>query len=338
MKRLCLFVIPALLASGCNKLTDLDHQAAQKLQGAIGNAVGIGKVVPQSPQNSEESPSKGSSTSDPDQSLLLKLNGYIDCLNRGVPRAEDSYKRYLTWANKQTGPTCTETYISYGLYSLYEDSVQKCRDAAEKGKSMTPSLPEVESAAADFASCNADLVPLVKKADDYYDQQDYRDDHCAKAKEWHPQLIATFEKCFDAAKRLSHGVDLLKGDLDRRRLVKLEKDGPSFQAATLRLLLGANDLLKTFGSDGKVAKDAFTPKCLELEKNFQVMDDYASSHRDEISRVFWGSAFVSSAKSFVSEAKFIRRDLEDGKSPGDRLEHMVDDYNRLVNDSNNLRY
>jgi len=75
-----------------------------------------------------------------DAALIEEINGYVKCLNRSASRTADSHSRYLSWVNEKSGPTCKENYISYGLYTLYEDGVKTCNDAAEKGKTG-PSLP-----------------------------------------------------------------------------------------------------------------------------------------------------------------------------------------------------
>jgi len=337
-KFLVLLVSIPVFFTACGKLTDLDRKVAGVIQGKVEE-----KIRDRPPANlaAPALPSRPPIQQDADESLLQELNGYIGCLNRAVPRAEDSYKRYLSWANKTSGPTCKEAYITYGLYSLYDDSVSKCREAADKGRAGGPSLPDLEAAADDLATCNATLVPLVKKADTYYDQQDYRDDACAKGKEMHPQLVATFEKCLETAKKLSDGVDKLKDDLDRRRLAKLDQSGASLQAEVMRVMIGAKDLLKTINAGGKdqlVAKEVYVPKCLEFEKSYQKLDDYATAHKEEVDKTFWGSAFLGSAKSFNGAAKFLRRDLEDGKEPRGEAESFVNSYNSMINDSNNLKF
>jgi hypothetical protein len=338
-------------ATGCDKLANLDQavlsavkgKVQEKVQEAVKEATPPAPASPSSndqPRNVVAPTPPPSASQDSDTDLKAELNGYVECINRSQSRARDSYGRYLSWVSK-SGPTCGEPYITYGLYSLYDDSIEKCNQAAKRGAEGAPSLPVAEKAAQDLAACNAELIPLVKKASDYYDQQDYKDDKCVKAKEMHPQLIATFEKCFAAAKMLTAEVDKLKVDLDKRELAKLQAQGQSLQAQTLQFLIGAKELLKTINTEGAgpvVSKDVYTPKCLELEKTFQALDDYGVAHKDEVDKTFWGSAFISSAKEFTSSAKFLRRDLDEGKDAREKAQDFVEHYNRMIGDSNNLRF
>lgn len=338
--------------TGCDKLSQLDKKAAEMVQGTMKKAIEekIGERIPSTPPSTPSQPGVSSTpevpvaikpSEDPDRDLREELNGYVECINRSQSRAQQSYDRYLSWVSKAAGPNCNERYITYGLYSLYDDSIEKCNQAAKRGAEGAPSLPELEKAAADLAKCNAELIPLVKKASDYYDQQDFKDDACAKGKEMHPQLIATFEKCFAAAKALGAGVDTLKAEADRREIAKLEAQGQSFRLHTLRLMLNSRELLKTLNTSGQgpiVTKDVYSPKSLEVEKNFQALDDYATAHKEELDKAFWGSAFLSSAKEFNTAAKFLRRALDEGKDPRSEAQSFVEQYNRMIDDANNVRF
>jgi uncharacterized protein DUF3829 len=339
-----LLAIAVLAIAGCGKLRQLDEAVLGAVKGKVEQKVQeAGKPASSSeaPQNPVATAIKEAVGGDPDRDLKEELNGYVECINRSQPRAEQSYNRYLSWVSKSAGPNCNERYITYGLYSLYDDSIEKCNQAAKRGAEGAPSLPDLEKAAADMAKCNADLVPLVKKASDYYDQQDFKDDKCAKAKEMHPLLIATFERCFAAAKILGDGAEKLKTETDKREIAKMEQQGQSFRLNSLKLLVSARELLKTINTSGQgpiATKDVYTPKCLEVEKNFQALDDYTTAHKEEIDKAFWGSAFLSSAKEFNGAAKFLRRDLDEGKDPTSEAQSFIDRYNSMINDSNNVRF
>ena len=354
MKKIILMLpaVAVLTTLGCGKLSELDKKAAEMVQGAIKETIEkkIGEIptpppAPATPQPgvsaTPEVPVAIKPSEDPDRDLRDEMNGYVECINRSQSRAQQSYDRYLSWVSKAAGPNCNERYITYGLYSLYDDSIEKCNQAAKRGAEGVPSLPELEKASADLAKCSADLIPLVKKASDYYDQQDFKDDACAKGKEMHPQLIATFERCFASAKVLGDGVDTLKAEADRREIVKLEQQGQSFRLHTLRLMLTARELLKTLNTSGQgpiVTKDVYSPKSIEVEKGFQALDEYATAHKEELDKAFWGSAFLSSAKEFSTASKFLRRALDEGKDPRSEAQSFVEQYNRMISDANNVRF
>ena len=53
------------------------------------------------------------------------------------------------------------------------------------------------------------LEPLLKEADDYYKQEDYKDDRMAKGKALHPRLIAAWDAFASADKALRNGVEAI---------------------------------------------------------------------------------------------------------------------------------
>ncbi len=280
-------------------------------------------------------------TSDDDAALREELNGYIACLNRVQSRTQSSYRRYLSWVNKENGPSCKERYISYGLYSLYQDSIVKCDEAAYRGLEAAPELPELEKVIQDLAKCNKELIPLVQRAVDYYDQEDYKDDACAQGKALHPQLVSTFERCLDATKKLGELADTIKLDLDKRDLKKIAAQGENLRFHVLNHMINAKSLLNTINlaqQNSSINNANYLAQCEKLETDFKALSDYAAAHPQELSDTFWGSSFMSSAKTATSKAKFLRRDLEAGKNYRRSLVELVKAHNDMISSSNNLRF
>ncbi len=126
--------------------------------------------------------------------LSQEIQRNIDCLERAAPRAHQSYERYLSWVDPDTGPTCEERHINYGLYPLYANSIAKCDHAAEMGVRDELPFPAMEQAVVVFAKANAELIPLAGKASAYYLQGQYTEDDCAQGKALHSRLIALFKQ------------------------------------------------------------------------------------------------------------------------------------------------
>jgi len=299
------------------------------------------------PVPGENPPAPGPSATAPnaagdDAGLIEKINGYVKCLNRAATRTADSRARYLSWVNEKTGPTCKESYISYGLYTLYEDGVKTCNEAAEKGKATGPSLPKAEQAASDFAAAYAELVPLTQKASDYYEQQDYKDDNCAKGKEMHGQLMSAFNRFVDAEKRLSAEVDAVKADVEVKELARIEaKEGKHLPYYTQSFMINSRRLIRTIPKENvaQFQSDAYLAAFDNLSKDYDALLAYSSANQPETSKAFWYSGFEDSAKNFFTKAKFLKRDLADGKkADAHSLNDVLDSYNRLVGDANNLRF
>src|SRR5437763_9215724 len=119
-------------------------------------------------------------------SLTQKINAYVGCINRLSERAYDSRARYFSWVGKD-GPTGRERII-YGTYTIYDTA--DCRQNVEKVVALEPRDAALEAAAAAYAEAVSQLEPLLKEADDYYRQEDYKDDRMAKGRALHPRLVA----------------------------------------------------------------------------------------------------------------------------------------------------
>ena len=111
-----------------------------------------------------------------------KLNVYVGCINRLSERSYDSRSRYFSWAAK-TGPTGKERII-YGTYTIYDTS--DCVKNVEKANGLEPHDAALEAAASAYAKAVAKLEPLLKEADDYYTQENYKDDKMAKGRALRP--------------------------------------------------------------------------------------------------------------------------------------------------------
>jgi len=146
--------------------------------------------------------------------LTEKLNAYVGCINRLSARSYDSRSRYFSWAAK-SGPTGKERII-YGTYAIYDTS--DCKKNVEKANAMEPHDTALETAATAYADAVSKLEPLLKETDDYYSQENYKDDKMAKGKALHPRLVAAWDAFASADQKLRGEVEAIN---DRRALEKL---------------------------------------------------------------------------------------------------------------------
>jgi hypothetical protein len=244
-----------------------------------------------------------------------KLNAYVGCLNRISARAFDSRARYFSWAAK-SGPTGRERII-YGLYTIYDTS--GCVKNVEKANTLEPRDAELEAAASAYADAASKLEPLLKEADDYYEQQNYKDDKMAKGRALHPRLVAAWGAFESADHKLRAGVEAIN---DRRALEKLaaieQSEGKKARYHVEALMIHAKRVLR--------AQDAKTP---DLAAMTQAIADYediikgaeqfaggGALARDKI-----GSFFISNAKSYLVTAKQLMRRIRDHVpySSGDKM-------------------
>ena len=184
-----------------------------------------------------------------------KMNAYVGCINRLSARSYQSRSRYFSWAAK-SGPTGRERII-YGTYTIYDTT--DCVNNVDKANALEPHDAELEAAASAYAKAVARLEPLLKEADDYYEQQDYKDDKMAKGKALHPLLVAAWDAFESADKTLRGGVEAIN---DKRAVEKLaaieQSEGKQARYHVEALMIQAKRVLR--------AEDAAKPDLAEITK------------------------------------------------------------------------
>lgn len=270
---------------------------------------------------------------------IAKLNAYVGCLNRLSARAFDSRARYFSWAAK-SGPTGHERII-YGLYTIYDTS--DCAKNVDKANALEPHDADLEAAATAYAKAAAKLETLLKEADDYYTQEDYKDDKMAKGKALHPLLVAAWDAFASADKNLRGGVEAIN---DKRALEKLaaieQSEGKQARYHVEALMIQAKRLLR--------AEDQAKPDLAAINKalaDYEDMVKGAEQFTGSSGGAKIGSFFMNNAKSFLVTAKALMRRLRDHVpySSGDRMmlgnamsgwmvegspPRLLRDYNQLV--------
>lgn len=292
-----------------------------------------------------------SSEEDKDAQLGNKLGEYIGCMNGTSKRVIDSRNRYLSWVvDEKVGPTGKERNI----YGLYDINAGTCLPHLERAKTAQPALPEVESAAAEYKKALEELDPIVKQAEKYYDQKDYKDDKMAKGKQLHSELMNAFAKFEQVSKGFEDRVTTLNDAVNARQFARLEKD-PSrrLQYLSQKSLNEAKALIKL--TDIAELKELDLQKydvaLQTYDKALTELEQYADSHKAETSKAMMFSSYTSSSKDFLKSAKELLRRKRDNKdfnkeffsrsSPSMVDGHpaqVIEKYNRMIGDSNNLRY
>ena len=269
-----------------------------------------------------------------------KLNAYVGCINRLSERSFQSRSRYFEWAAK-TGPTGKERII-YGTYTISDTS--DCRKSVEKANAMEPRDAELEAAASTYVDAVTKLEPLLKEADDYYEQENYKDDKMAKGKALHPRLVAAWDAFASADQKLRSGVEAVNDRRALEKLAEIEKsEGRKARYNVEALMIKAKLVLRAENaSTPDVA--AITQALNDYEETVKAAEEFSGSG---IGSGKIGSMFISNAKSFLTTAKQLMRRIRD-KTPyssGDRMmlnsggggwmvegspPRLLRDYNQLI--------
>jgi hypothetical protein len=297
---------------------------------------------PAAAQSSPEAPKAGESqtAAPPPSQLTEKLNAYVGCINRLSERSYDSRKRYFSWVGKN-GPTGRERII-YGTYTIYDTS--DCRKNVEKANALEPRDAALEAAASAYVDAVSRLEPLLKEADDYYSQQDYKDDRMAKGRALHPRLVAAWDAFASADQALRRGLDVINDRRAAERLAEIEKtEGRKARYHVEALMIQAKRVLRAADS-AKPDIAAITQALAEYEGSVKALEAPAASDAKNTEKI--GSFFIGHAKSFLTTAKQLMRRIRD-KTPysyGDKmmldagggwmvegsLPRLLRDYNQLI--------
>jgi hypothetical protein len=270
-------------------------------------------------------------------SLTEKMNAYVGCINRLSARAFDSRRRYFSWVGRN-GPTGKERII-YGTYTIYDTG--DCRKNVEKANALEPHDAAIEAAATAYADAVSKLEPLLKEADDYYQQENYKDDKMAKGKAMHPRLVAAWDAFAAADQSLRRGVETINDKRALERLAEIEKsEGKQARYHVEALMIDAKRVLR---AQDKSDIGEITKAIADYENAVSAAEKFTGGG----SGGKIGSFFISNAKSYLVTAKQLMRRIRD-KTPysaGDRMmlnnsmsawmvegspARLLRDYNQLI--------
>ena len=270
-----------------------------------------------------------------------KINAYVGCINRLSERSYESRARYFSWVGKN-GPTGKERII-YGTYTIYDTS--DCRKDVEKANALEPRDAELEAAASAYAEAVSKLEPLLKEADDYYSQQDYKDDRMAKGRALHPRLVAAWDAFAGADQKLRSGVEAINDKRAAERLAEIERnEGRKTRYHVEALMIHAKRVVRAQDRP-KPDIAAVAQAVNEYESIVKALEQSSGADGDKI-----GSFFIGNAKSFLTTAKQLMRRMRDKVpySTGDKMmlnagggwmvegspPRLLRDYNQLIESYN----
>lgn len=277
------------------------------------------------------------------QSLVEKTNLYVRALN-AVAYSQRTYDRYASWVDLKKGPTGKERYISYGLYEIDKSTVDQVREAARKGPKLKPALPELDGVIVRMAEAFSALEPIVKKAHDYYEQEDYKDDGAQGGREMHASMMPLFEKTFAAERELRRDLDDLKSQVDLRQLAQIEKiSGRKYEWHLRNYLLAAKSLISLLPENAEAPPleiAAYKTRYAALEKAYNGFENFVAENPDDVKKVLLASLVETTVKDFFASSKFLRRTLEANKLDRheyfNRVSEFARTYNELIQRTNSL--
>ena len=251
------------------------------------------------------------------ESMGDKLQAYIACLNEFSGPAFSARDRYASWA-AESGPTGKETVI-YGTYTISEPS--KCSKSVAAANAEAPHDADLEAAGTAYADSVTALAPLLNEANEYYHQENYKDDNMAKGKAMHPKLLAAWSSLAAADDKLRSIVDRLNDEATQQELAEIEKkDGRGSHFLTLTIMTAAKKLTRVELDQEQPDPDKIQPLLDSLDKANQELDQYIGAHQDDAG--FAVPQILKNSKDFALAARKLMRRVRD-KTPFSHVEQMM---------------
>lgn len=285
-----------------------------------------------------------------DEQLAAKLSLYIECQDRASQRMRDSWQRYDERVKDDGTPR--KKGVEPYLYKI-DSELTPCEEAVAKGPTTAPPMPDVEAVMARWLEHARAFATTTVALDTYYEQESYEDDDWAKGKALAPGFRAAYEAWEAADTELAALIDVRKDVVDRNMLALIEeRHGKDLEWHSRNVMLAAKAYVRCASADPAPGRNAKpTPKAPRAEAEgcteaFATLEQAETGFRDELEAnrakadgVFWMSAFEVSVADFFAEANKTARPQGKGKPvPAAELDRLVDEYDGLVSDSNNLRF
>ncbi|MDB4286118.1 YiiG family protein [bacterium] len=251
-----------------------------------------------------------------------KFNHYIECMNRQSKRAYDSYNRYLSWVNKETGPIGNEKVV-YGLYTLYD--IESCEAGIRDAAGMAPKEPELQTLAGGFLSALSTLSVVIEEADRYYDQKDYLDDKMKKGKILHIKLMDAFTAFIEIDQKLRHKINQEKGEANATIIQEWNQKGVKGELLVEETVTLSRELCEMTWNKPLVS--------IELEPLTKAVDllEAKTNALEKISQsttIKWSiNTYLDKCQRMLKAAKALKRRVRDNKpynnSEEIRLKHAA---------------
>lgn len=185
---------------------------------------------------------KESATGSAEEIEQRRYNAAVGAINRTSNHALSGWRNYARQFNPERGPTGREA--SAMVDTLDHSWVRESINALKAASADAQTKDALVEASTRYATAVELLIPLTVEAHRYYQQQDWKDDKFAKAKEMHPKLVAAYREFAAADSALTAEVRRV-GDLRHQaRLAKLKASGQMLRHDVQLNLRQARDMIE----------------------------------------------------------------------------------------------
>ena len=178
------------------------------------------------------------------RAAIQKANLYIE-VAKLTERAVDSWDRYASWVNMKTGPTGKERYISYGMYEIYDVGglLQEARRVAD----LKSSTPKLDARMKLYIDAYEVVVPVMNRANDYYERKGYRADGMAEGRSLHARMVPLAKAFLTEREAMLQDLRAFVREVEQQELAAIEaREGRSRAWQAAHVMHTANRVVDVF--------------------------------------------------------------------------------------------
>ncbi|HLJ62657.1 MAG TPA: DUF3829 domain-containing protein [Stellaceae bacterium] len=292
------------------------------------------------------------SRADEDEAMEEKLGPIIECINNADNPLQgnfDKYRRLVEEIKKDPKAGHLTFLNGFDTDSNYIGAKvwKQCADTFDEAAGIAPRIGDLDQAVKHYATAIRAFIPLAPEVDNYYKQEDYKDDKWAKGKALDEKLAPLMAQIEIASGGIRKAVLRETNAIRDRELTQVEaKSGKGFEWHTLHYMIEARKTQEAFAAvmeSDKPSAAEFGKAIEPLQKAYDDAVAYAGAHEEELKPTPGGHlpgwAYIKLyARDYLAKAKDLRRKLE-GDNPNPSLinstaESLVHTYNGLVDGYN----
>jgi hypothetical protein len=273
-----------------------------------------------------------------EEKLARKLDLYAACIDRSRARIAASWTRYADDIDPETGLRRRKSGQPF-VYTIGKE-LDPCHEADERGRKLSPALPEIESAMTAYLEASERYADLTRILHAYYEAEAYDDDEWAQGKELAPELAAAYETWSGAAQQLVDAVSGRRDEVAADMLVLIEaREGKGLRWHAKNLSIAAKTFRKC------VERPDWTPQ--GCQKAFDALreahDGFRATHDDRLAdakKVFWMLAYQTTADEYMEEAASLMGGFAKAKPKArlDAVDSLTRIHDDLASDHANLKF
>ena len=290
--------------------------------------------------NSPESPTENGAAS--------KLQAFVACLNRADKSLLDKGPKYQQlFKTVAASPGKDHNLAPFNSFKIepYETNnsfSRDCIDVLSKAVEQNPADPVLDEIGRDYAKTLESMIPVMNEIDNYYAQQDYRDDKMEKGKALDSQIMPLLVHLSELSGKMRQEVDVRQDQLADARLADIEKaEGKEFTWQTENVMLQARRTLTSIDhafSGKKPDLGKLNESEAQMQKAFDSALAYGKANPDVKTKLgnqpLWFH-LQANAQNYLQAIKTLRRDAAENKRDlSEDMRKLGEAYNRLVQNYN----